>query len=241
MWHRRNPSETGEASAEISTNKRYRRDCKGWGPFSGGQLTAIILGITIAIAFPVGAWAVTGSNSFITDATSGAHAKVDGKQNVNTAIHDSVSGVAAKVNSAGQQLVSGSVAVNGTTRQANPVDLYTSMILVNGCALLAPPSGHALVITSVKEVNTDPNGAQEELARMVGGDCNNTSGASFKDVDPSLAPNAANVVNFPSGLVIPDAAELMITGGSTHLWVTVNGYQLPDAYCPTIQSCSLGD
>jgi hypothetical protein len=51
---------------------------RGWGPFSGGQLTAIILGIVIAIAFPVGAFAVvSGSNTFVTDATSGVTAKVD--------------------------------------------------------------------------------------------------------------------------------------------------------------------
>jgi hypothetical protein len=61
------------------------RERRGWGPFSGGQLTAIILGLAFAVAVPVGAHAaVAGSNVFVTDDTSGKHAKVDASGNVGT-------------------------------------------------------------------------------------------------------------------------------------------------------------
>ena len=50
---------------------------RGLGPFTGGQLTAIIIAGVVAIGFPVGAFAaVSGSNAFITDHTSGVHASV---------------------------------------------------------------------------------------------------------------------------------------------------------------------
>ena len=41
------------------------------GPFTGRQLTTIIVTLIVVVLFPLGAWAVTGSNVFVTDATSG--------------------------------------------------------------------------------------------------------------------------------------------------------------------------
>ena len=58
--------------------KRRRREGRGWGPFSGGQLTVIIVAIAVMILLPVGAFAVvSGSNVFVTDATSSATQKVN--------------------------------------------------------------------------------------------------------------------------------------------------------------------
>jgi hypothetical protein len=56
-----------------------------WGPFSGGQLTTIIVAIVVMALFPVGAWAVSGSNSFVTDAASGQHASVNSTGALNVA------------------------------------------------------------------------------------------------------------------------------------------------------------
>lgn len=53
------------------------RPQRGLGPFTGGQLTVLVLAITAAIAFPIGASAVTGTTAFVTDHASGATAKVD--------------------------------------------------------------------------------------------------------------------------------------------------------------------
>jgi hypothetical protein len=49
---------------------------KRWGPFSGRQLTTIVLGIVAAVAFPVGAFAA-GSAVTITDPVNNNQAKVD--------------------------------------------------------------------------------------------------------------------------------------------------------------------
>ena len=50
---------------------------RSWGPFSGGQLTMMVCVIVVAIAFPVGAWAVSGTSVFVTDNVSGKTATVN--------------------------------------------------------------------------------------------------------------------------------------------------------------------
>ena len=50
---------------------------KTWGPFSGAQLTVIIVAIAVMVMLPVGAFAVSGTNSSITDAVSGKQASVN--------------------------------------------------------------------------------------------------------------------------------------------------------------------
>ena len=62
-------SETG---GEAVGTKSRRRDGRGWGPFSGAQLTVIVVAISVMVMLPVGAFAVaTGSNVFVTDASTG--------------------------------------------------------------------------------------------------------------------------------------------------------------------------
>jgi hypothetical protein len=55
------------------------------GPFTGRQLTTIIVAIVVMALFPVGAWAASGSNSFVTDAVSGQHASVNSTGALNVA------------------------------------------------------------------------------------------------------------------------------------------------------------
>src|SRR2546421_5985085 len=68
--------DSADAPNDGDTPKR-RREGRGFGPFTSGHLTIIVVTLVIVVAFPFAAFAVTGSNVFITDATSGAHAKVD--------------------------------------------------------------------------------------------------------------------------------------------------------------------
>ena len=93
------------SSKEAVSADRSRSE-RGLGPFTGGQLTVIILGITLAIAFPIGAWSVTGSNVFVADATSGKTAKVDANGNVLSKVSGTVNAVTrpADYSSAGAPL-----------------------------------------------------------------------------------------------------------------------------------------
>jgi hypothetical protein len=74
----------GAAPKEAVMPDRPRR---GLGPFTGTQLTVIIVTFAVLLLAPVGAWAVTGSSSFVTDAGSGQHAFVSraGQLNVTRA------------------------------------------------------------------------------------------------------------------------------------------------------------
>jgi hypothetical protein len=94
-----------EAATEPKAGERQRAG-RGLGPFTGGQLTVIVMTFAVLLLVPIGAWAVTGSNIFVTDATSGTRAKVDSTGNLQT-----------KTNAVTTELKSGSgvpVAASGT-------------------------------------------------------------------------------------------------------------------------------
>jgi hypothetical protein len=92
-------------------SSRHRRDGRGLGPFTGGQLTVIIVTFAVLLLFPIGAWALTFSNVAITDPGGVNQAKVDAGKNLHTAIADPAGVNVAKVNALGQVLanVSGTV------------------------------------------------------------------------------------------------------------------------------------
>jgi hypothetical protein len=50
---------------------------RGWGPFTGGQLTVMVCVVAVVVLFPVGAWALSFSNVAITDPGGVNQAKVD--------------------------------------------------------------------------------------------------------------------------------------------------------------------
>jgi hypothetical protein len=100
---------------------------RGLGPFNGTQLTVIICVIVAAVAIPVGASAVTGSNTFVTDATTGTHAKVDSTGNLQT------------------KVVGGSV----TAYPPGTAAFHALTFSCNQCAVAVPPSGKAVLITSI--------------------------------------------------------------------------------------------
>jgi len=107
-----------------------QRRGRGWGPFSGGQLTIIIGILAVVIGFPVAANAVvSGSNVFVTNATTGTR---------------------AAVNSSGALDVAGSVTATPTPPSASYVSVATAFE-VNGCTSITPsvPVGKALVVTSI--------------------------------------------------------------------------------------------
>ena len=71
MKLKRSVADASDAAVETGARRR------GLGPFSGGQLTLIIVTFAVLLLFPIGAWAVAGSNVFVTDAVSGKQASVN--------------------------------------------------------------------------------------------------------------------------------------------------------------------
>ena len=125
-------------------------NAKGLGPFTGRQLTTIIVTLIVVVLFPVGAWAVMGSNIFVTDATSGAHAKVDSNGNLQTKV--SSGSVNATLAAPNQQFIS-----TVTFSDVGPK-----------CkTLVTPPTGKAVVITAVHfQIRTYDNGPNTRLGDL---------------------------------------------------------------------------
>jgi hypothetical protein len=135
-----------------------RRERQGLGPFTSTQLTIIIVTLIVVLGFPFAAFAVTGSNSFITDATTGTNAKVGTQQDLNASVHDPTSGAGANVDANGnlQTKVNGTVGVSGTVTatQASPGFLKAFTFAVDAesgvlCGAVTPPAGFALVVTRI--------------------------------------------------------------------------------------------
>ena len=61
------------------------RQIRGLGPFTGGELAVVVVTFALLLLFPIGAWAVSGSNTFVTDAVSGQHASVNSAGALNVA------------------------------------------------------------------------------------------------------------------------------------------------------------
>ena len=83
---------TSSASSDASrqTPVKRRREGRGLGPFSSGHLTIIVVTLVIVVAFPFAAFAVTGSNVFVTDAVSGTRAKVNSSGQMAIVVNGSV-------------------------------------------------------------------------------------------------------------------------------------------------------
>jgi hypothetical protein len=251
-----------DTTSEAGIETRHRRAGRGLGPFSGGQLTIIIVTFAGLLLFPVGAWALSFTNVAITDPGGVNRAKVDTKNNLNTAIHDPVSGTAATVESGGKLKVDagivptvglgGSITANvayptGAIVRSND-GLGTSVIsLTNNCGsgrcprLIAPPTGMALVVTSI-HVNTSldatPNEAETILLYLsADGTCNVSSIVSLlEEVNPSGLGVTDLRYDMPGGMTIPAGNALCGKDSDpTNLRAvaTAWGYAVPSTAVPT--------
>jgi hypothetical protein len=241
-----------DASTEGKAPKR-RREGRGLGPFSGGQLTIIIVTLAVVMGFPFAAFAVTGSNVFVTDATSGTHAKVDAKNNLQTAIHDPVSSTAATVDTSGNLHVStgrvqiigagafGTVPVAGgvTATQTPPNAMYVQFLLAGvnttTCDQITPPSGKALVIT---KLDISPSGGTTSTSEAflttftaTASSCNGTNTTVAKE---NYSTDLPHTVDFGAGIAIANGHFLDFGDtGPSAVYVTAYGYTVPSSSCST--------
>ena len=193
---------------------------RGWGPFSGGQLTLIIVTVVVMVGLPVGAFAVVkGSNSFITDATSGTHAKVTSNGQLQT--HPN-----------------GPLTVSGSVTPAAPASMIVDSLdggLVPSLdyqplLLETLSAGKAVVVTSI---TIGPHGVLNSTASVeikVG----STPALSYAIGVVTLNPGTQPVtLPFPSGLPIKHDHQLWLFGRGPSIYAdaSVNGYYVPAAQC----------
>ena len=179
------------------------------GPFSGAQLTAIIITFAVLLLFPVGAWAVTGSNVFLTDAGSGQHATVGG------------AGQLMATRAGAKSFVSGQTIVDGGASDV---------------VLLQPPSGKALIVTSVAGDIYQPVGTPgisfeyEFHVSHNGVNCAPPKTFVFQEHPTELG---STFVPFDPGIVVPAGRALCADVGNVHVILSAHGYLIPAAAAPT--------
>jgi len=157
-----------------------------WGPFTGGQLTTLILaGMAAAVIVPS---TVSAIDAF-----------------TNVALLDPDTGTTANVDTNGRLAVKGSVTGTVTARPAPAADLVRGGTSVVNCvAVLTPPAGKALVITSI-HVNV--------FANPTPGFANNVllySGASCAQLLDDVNPAGIGVtaLDYGNGIAIPAGGAL---------------------------------
>ena len=176
----------GSSDASTEGKAPKRRDGRGLGPLSSGHLTIIVVTLVVVVAFPL-----TGNNVFVTDATSGTHAKVDSGGNVQT-----------KVNGSSVELASGSgvnVAATGTRLAQLDVtrDERIRVTVANSCF-----SASAVRVTIAHVENPGTTGANliDALDSITLQQCANVS-RSY-DVPGRTISLAANATNNATGSTV---------------------------------------
>ena len=209
-----------DASTEVRPQPR-----RGLGPFTGGQLTAIVIACVVAIGFPAGAFAaIASSNVFITDRATGAHASVSRLGNLQTA----------------------------TIPQEGSVDAIGEALggpgLNNACGFYHVPAGQDLIVTSIQfnsGVGTTGTGVSgvdqalflnEDKAAACASPYNSISGGTWTTSSPQ------QVVLDP-GFAVPPRTFLdlkIINGSSSDFAVVfVYGYLIPAPQCKSLCALSL--
>jgi hypothetical protein len=205
------------------------RSGRGWGPFSGGQLTTMVCVIVAAVAFPVAASAVTASKVFVTDATSGSTAKVSTAGAVSVAgsvtskLQGSTSGNKAEVTKA-QQLLTAEAPLSATVTG-------TMLALAQSTEpVLTLSSGHAIIVTSVTLSAQGPTGSGPFASLFVSSD--SSCANSTRNVGEVFFPsgvNSTSVLPFAAGVPVPDGVQLCVLVSSVNVVVSYDGYTVPAA------------
>jgi len=187
-----------------------------WGPFSGRQLTTIIVAIVVMALFPVGAWAVSGSNAIVTDAVSGQHASVNSTGALNVAQASPKSFFSA--------------ALSQVASSFEPV--------------FESDAGHAYIVTSivVNVLNDTALGGSRDLRLGVSrtnGDCDSIALVPESNIAPIyFTPSGVGTIveSFQPGFVVPAHRALCAINSdpaNVSADVFAYGFKVPAASAPS--------
>ncbi len=198
--------------------QRHRDRRRGLGPFTSGHLTVIVVTLVVMVGFPFAAFAVTGNNVFVTDATSGVH---------------------AKVNSLGQLKTSAVVSGAVTAPAAAPSDLvalFPTQVFGDDCAFYTPPAGKAVVITKVDvypQFFTSGNSTVNwEISTSTGvnsaNGCTPNRPFSYGQLDVGDPPH---VIDLGAGIALANGHYLNAGTVNGEVMLDIYGYYVPASAC----------
>ena len=192
---------------------------RGWGPFTGRQLTTIILAAIIgAVMLPGAVWAV--------DAFT------------NVAIQDPVSGVKAGVDSSRRVLVgdgAGPLTVDGTAKEvpSNTLKHWLAYPTAGNCVALATPTAGKAIVIKALHVDTylaTTTGPGRNLLLFASSSA--CGGTPVDDVNPGAI--GVTTLDFGAGLALPAGQSLwaLISTADVEVEVYAFGYEIAGSAAP---------
>jgi hypothetical protein len=178
---------------------------RGVGPFTGWQLTTIVLAALLALAIPAGAFAAaTGSNAFVTDHSTGAHASVNATTGLSTSDTPAIGGI----------------------------DLTVSGDPGTSCAF-TPPTGKAFVITGVTMDPHGATVGNDTSMFIAVGSTSNCSNLTRTLAGGYYSADGSYTTTFSPGVGLANGHSLQVTvvGANDPFWIFVRGYLVPAAAC----------
>jgi hypothetical protein len=188
---------------------------RGLGPFSSAHLTVIVVTIAVLIGFPFAASAVSGSNVFVADSTSGVRAKVSATGSL-------------------QASVTGSVTATPAAPSAMVVKFAIAGSTGNSCAFYTPPVGSAFVITAVDQVPVNAASVSEVQLNLLADTSTGCGGTQTSLANGTFATDQPRQLSFNPGIGLKNGHYLDLhNSAATSLngFVYVYGYTVPAATC----------
>jgi hypothetical protein len=190
---------------------------KTWGPFTGRQLTTMIVALIVCVLVPGTVWAVdTFSNVAIEDPVSGVKASVDSAHRLKVG------------DAAGAMTVDGSVTATEASA-ANFVRVFaaTSSTCSNAYTI---PSGKALILKSMQAFihNAGSPGSDAEAIVYNAANCSGSLVAAA--ISDRAHENVAQ--NFEPGIAIPAGHVVATQGFGDSGSVMLYGYLVPASSVP---------
>jgi hypothetical protein len=173
----------------------------------------MIVTLVLAVALPVGAYAVSGTSVFITDHSSGSHAAVSASGALQTAAQPTIGGVSLFADAIGPG---------------------------NACAFFTPPAGKAFVVTAIDLIPLGASPATVEVeidvfsssALSCGGSTHNLAFGRFGSDNPQLIPLSPGI-----GVAHGHYLNLTVVSASRLGYAKVYGYYVPSAACSAAANC----
>lgn len=179
---------------------------KTLGPFTGRQLTTIICVVIAAIAFPVGAWAVSLTNVSITDPGGVNHAKVDSTGRLDVG------------DGSGPLTVDGAVSSTAAL-PAKPITIALTGVEGTLAVLYGPQSKRFGITNLVVFV---PSSCDDQLVQI---ESVTSSGGKFPLFDTIVNAGATQQFTFPTPLVLtpPTGGTVSLEAAATTCVAAISG------------------
>jgi hypothetical protein len=177
----------------------------GIGPFTGGQLAAVLIAAIVVVGLPVGAFAAVSTSAVFISGPAGVHANVD---------------------------ASGGLQVSGPPPSAT-VQTILTLSDTSECGVMRPPSGKALILTGVNVTPTGATAGNPARVSVLADPSACRAGGTSNDFpifQNEYGTDHSEVVTLPPGIGLAHG-QVLFVGVNGSARVVVYGYEVPASEC----------